>query len=169
MTSVEFVWSRSGSDEAFLADMQTVMKSIDHLETVEIVYDPPAYDPTSRAFLGDACAPWLAFLAENVVLEHASTLKKIAVDMPCIERGAGDDDGMIIYVFSPYGGAVKPFQRLLTGAIGNLACRPDGVVDVTVNGIRYLDMTCISVMENKEDPLPCYHPSMGTLITKRRQ
>jgi hypothetical protein len=166
MTSVEFVWSRSGSDEAFLADIKTALKSIETpLETVEIVYDPPAYDPTSRAFLGDGAAPWLTFLAENVILEHASTLKKIAVDMPCIERPVGDD--MTIYVFNPYGDAVKPFQRLLTGAIGNLACKPDGV-DVTVNGIRYLDMTCISVMENK-DPLPYYHPSMGTLVTKRRQ
>jgi len=130
MTSVEFVWSRSGSDEAFLADMKAA--NIENLETVKIVYDPYLGDFFPHELLGDACAPWLAFLAENVVV--IESLKKIVFDVSFTTEVSS---GNIWYTFTSHGDAGRPFQDLMK-AIDDAARRRGA--DVTICGIAYRDM-----------------------------
>ena len=142
--AVEFVWSRSGSDEAFLADMKAAMKD-GGVEAMKIVYDPPSYDPKSHTFLGDSCAPWLAFLKDHV---NSPSIKKIVFDVPFTTKIA---IGKTWYNFTSYGDANKPFQFLMD-AISD-AARQRGV-DVTMcGGIKYLDMDIISVGPNP-NPTP---------------
>jgi hypothetical protein len=114
MTSVEIAWSLSGNDETFLEDMKTAMKDVSGVEAMKI-----AYDPKSHAFLGDSCAPWLAFLKDHVV--NSSSIRKIVFDVP--------------YNFTPYGDAGPPFRDLMN-AIDD-AARKRGV-DVTI--YAYPDM-----------------------------
>jgi len=131
--SVEFIWSRSGSDRAFLADMKAAMADIENpLETVKIVYDPYLGDFMRHEILGDACAPWLAFLAENVVV--VESLKKIVLDVSFTTEVSS---GKIWYTFTSHGDAGRPFQDLMK-AIDD-AVRRRGA-DVTICGIAYSDM-----------------------------
>jgi hypothetical protein len=140
--AVEFVWSRSGSDEAFLADMKAAMKD-GGVEAMKIVYDPPSYDPKSYAFLSDSCAPWLAFLKDHV---NSPSIKKIVFDVPFTTQIS---IGKTWYKFTSYGDANNPF-RFLMKAIDNAARYRE--VDVTMcGGIKYLDMDIISVSPN---PMP---------------
>jgi hypothetical protein len=145
MTSVEFVWSRSGNDEAFLADMKTAMAGVtDPLETVKIVYDPCLGDFFRHELLGDACAPWLAFLAENVVVA-----KKIVFDVSfTTEVGSGN----IWYTFTSHGDAGRPFQDLMKSI--DDAARRRGA-DVTICGVAYPDM--MDTIIHSIGPNPAHH------------
>jgi hypothetical protein len=149
MTSVEFVWSRSGSDEAFLADMKAAMKNVENLETVKIVYGIPAYEYRPHEILGDSCAPWLKFLDENVVSEHSATIRKIVFDVPFRAKVRGDDT--IWYEFETYGNSNDRFSHLL-GTIKALSKNDNGVV-VTVCGVNMTDMRFMSTKYNT-NPVP---------------
>jgi hypothetical protein len=149
MTSVEFVWSKSGSDEAFLADMKAAMKSIDHLETVKILYDIPTHTCRPHEILGDGAAPWLKFLDENVMSEHSATIRKIVFDVPFKTKLRGSD---VWYEFDTYGNSNDRFSHLL-GTIKALSKNNDNGVVVTVCGVNMTDMKFISTKYNT-NPVP---------------
>jgi hypothetical protein len=150
MTSVEFVWSRSGSDEAFLADMKAAMKDVveNPLETVKILYDIPTYKCRPHEILGDGAAPWLKFLDENVMSEHSATIRKIVFDVPFKTTLRGSD---VWYEFETYGNSNDRFSHLL-GTIKALSKNDNGVV-VTVCGVNMTDMKFMSTNYNT-NPVP---------------
>jgi len=147
--AVEFVWSRSGSDEAFLADMKAAMKDVENLETVKIVYGIPAYEYRPHEILGDSCAPWLKFLDENVVSEHSATIRKIVFDVPFKTTLRGSD---VWYEFETYGNSNDRFSHLL-GTIKALSKNDNNGVVVTVCGVNMTDMRFMSTKYNT-NPVP---------------
>jgi hypothetical protein len=70
MTSqaVEFIWSRSGSDEAFLADIKAAMATTGIVKTpLRVIFDPPAsYIEKCSTIQDDSslpCLPWMTYLS----------------------------------------------------------------------------------------------------------
>ena len=103
---MKFVWSESGSDEAFLEALPTTTLE----KTLHIVYDKFQPSVLGEGGLKDSAAPWLERVAD-LVEANKKTLETVRFDVPFVPQITSS--GAIAFTFFASRSSRPHLDRLL--------------------------------------------------------